>query len=451
MEGPDERVLLSCSQRSYNQQSGHMTEPTITCPQCKAEIKLTESLAAPLLEATKRDFEQRLAQKEADAAKRETALREREVALAKEKETLEEQVADKLKLERSRIAAEEARKAKLALSNDLDQKSKEILEIQDILKQKDIKLAEAQQAQADLLRKQRELDDAKRELDLTVEKRVQEGLTATRDQAKKEAEEALKFKVMEKEQTITSMQKQIEELKRRAEQGSQQLQGEVQELELEALLTSKFPQDQIQPVAKGEHGGDVLHRVAGSFGQPCGTILWESKRTKNWSDGWLTKLREDQRQAKAEIAIIVSQVLPKEVETFEFIDGVWVAHPKVALPVAIAMRNTLMEVASARQASEGQQTKMEMVYQYLMGPRFRQRVQAIVEGFSSMQEDLDKERKVIMKQWAKREEQIDRVMQATVGMYGDLQGIAGKTLQEIEGLELQALDAPKDEPDGKLL
>lgn len=427
-----------------------MTEPTITCPQCKAEIKLTESLAAPLLEATKRDFEQRLAQKEADAVKRETALREREAALAKEKETLEEQVADKLKLERGKIVAEEARKAKLALSNDLEQKSKELLEIQDILKKKDQKLAEAQQAQADLLRKQRELDDAKRELDLTVEKRVQEGLTATRDQAKKEVEEALKFKVMEKEQTITSMQKQIEELKRRAEQGSQQLQGEVQELELEALLTSKFPQDQIQPVAKGEYGGDVLHRVAGSFGQPCGTILWESKRTKNWSDGWLTKLREDQRQAKAEIAIIVSQALPKEVETFEFIDGVWVTHPKAALPVAIAMRHTLLEVASARQASEGQQTKMEMVYQYLMGPRFRQRVQAIVEGFSSMQEDLDKERKVIMKQWAKREEQIDRVMQATVGMYGDLQGIAGKTLQEIEGLELRALDAPKENDEGKL-
>jgi hypothetical protein len=428
-----------------------MPEPTIICPQCKTEIKLTESLAAPLLEATKRDFEQRLAQKDADAAKRDAALREREAAVAKSQERFEEQVADKLKLERSKIVAEEARKARLALSNDLDQKSKEILEIQGILKQKDEKLAEAQKVQADLLRKQRELDDAKRELDLTVEKRVQEGLTATRDQAKKEAEEGLKFKVMEKEQTIASMQKQIEELKRRAEQGSQQLQGEVQELELEAMLTSKFPLDQIQPVAKGEHGGDVLHRVASSFGQACGTILWESKRTKNWSDGWLIKLREDQRQAKAEIAIIVSQVLPKDVETFEFIDGVWVTHPKVALPLAIAMRNTLMEVAGARQASEGQQTKMEMVYQYLMGPRFRQRVQAIVEGFSSMKEDLDKERKVIMKQWAKREEQIDRVMMATVGMYGDLQGIAGKTLQEIEGLELQALDAPKDEADGKLL
>jgi hypothetical protein len=427
-----------------------MTEPTITCPSCKTEIKLTESLAAPLIETTRRDYEQRLAQKEAEAAQREARIRDREAALSKAKEALDEQVAEKLKGERTRIAAEESKKAKLALANDLEQKSKELIELQDILKQRDEKLAEAQKAQADLLRKQRELDDAKRELDLTIEKRVQEGLTATREQAKKEAEDILKFKVMEKEQTIAAMQKQIEELKRKAEQGSQQLQGEVQELELEALLSAKFPMDQIQPVQKGEYGGDVLQRVTSPLGHDCGTILWESKRTKNWSDGWLVKLREDQRQAKAELAIIVSQALPKDVETFDLIEGVWVAHPKTALPMAMALRQSLMEVAAARKATEGQQTKMEIVYDYLMGPRFRQRVQAIVEAFSTMQEDLDKERKVITKQWAKREEQIGRVMQATVGMYGDLQGIAGKTLQEIEGLELQALDAPKDDGEGKL-
>ena len=422
-----------------------MTEPTITCPSCQTEIKLTESLAAPLIETTKRDFEKRLAQKDTDVAKRESTLRDQEAALSKAKENLDDLITEKLKQERGKIIAEEAKKAKFAMANDFEQKSKELTELQDVLKQRDEKLAEAQKAQAVLLRKQRELDDAKRELDLTVEKRVQEGLTATRDQAKKEAEEALKFKVLEKEQTITAMQKQIEELKRKAEQGSQQLQGEVQELELEGLLTTKFPLDQIVPVPKGEHGGDILQHVVGPFGQPCGTLLWESKRTKNWSDGWLTKLREDQRAAKAEIAIILSQALPKDVESFEFIDGVWVIHPKVALPVASMLRHSLIEIAIARQASEGQQTKMEMVYQYLMGPRFRQRIQAIVEGFSTQQEELDKERKVIMKQWAKREEQIDRVMHATVGMYGDLQGIAGKTLQEIDGLELQALDAPKDD------
>jgi hypothetical protein len=423
-----------------------MAEPTVLCPQCKIEIKLTESLAAPLLESVRRDYEQRLTQKDSDIAEREQALTERAQSLEKAKQTLEQQVAQKIAIERGRIVAEEARKAKLALGSELDQKIKEVKSLQDILKQNDAKLAEAQKAQADLIRKQRELDDARREFDLTIEKRVQADLSTEREKAKKEAEEELKLKVMEKDQTITAMQKQIEDLKRRAEQGSQQLQGEVQELELEALLAAKFPRDTIQPVPKGEFGGDVLHRVFGPANQICGTILWESKRTKNWSDGWLPKLREDQRSAKADIAVIISQALPKDIETFGFIDGVWVADPKVALPVAMSLRHTLIEVACMRQASEGQQTKMEMVYGYLTGPRFRQRVQAIVEAFSSMRDDLDREKKAITRQWAKREEQIDRVMNATVGMYGDLQGIAGKTLQEIEGLEFQGmLDFKPDE------
>ena len=416
-----------------------MAEPTIICPQCKTEIKLTESLAAPLLESVKRDYEQRLSQKDADMTQREQALADRTQALEKAKANLDQQVAQKLQQERVRIAAEEQQKARLAFGNDLDQKTKEIYGLQEILKQNNAKLADAQKAQVELIRKQRELDDAKRELDLTIEKRVQADLSSERDKAKKEAEEELKLKVMEKDQTITAMQRQIEDLKRRAEQGSQQLQGEVQEMELEALLAAKFPRDTIQPVPKGEFGGDVLQRVIGPLNQSCGTILWECKRTKNWSDGWLPKLREDQRTAKAEIAVIVSQALPKDVETFGFIDGVWIADPKVALPVALSLRQTLIEVASARQAVEGQQTKMEMVYGYLTGPRFRQRIQAIVEAFSSMREDLDREKKAITRQWAKREEQIDRVMNATVGMYGDLQGIAGKTLQEIEGLEFQGM------------
>ena len=419
-----------------------MSEPTIICPNCKTEIKLTESLAAPLIESTRHEYEKRLAQKDADVAKRDAALREREEALSKAQQTVDDQVAEKLKLERGKIAVEEAKKAKLVLQTDIDQKTQALADLQEVITQQNVKLTEAQKAQADLLRKQRELDDAKRELELTVEKRVQEGLATTREQAKKEAEEGLKFKVMEAEQTIASMQKQIEELKRKAEQGSQQLQGEVQELELEALLRAKFPRDTIEPVPKGEHGGDALQHVVGPNGQPCGTIIWESKRTKNWSDGWLTKLREDQRTAKAEIAVIVSQSLPKEIETFGLVENVWVTHTKTVLPVALTLRHTLIEVSAARQASEGQQTKTEMVYQYLTGPRFRHRVEAIVEAFSSMQEDLDKEKKAIIKQWAKREEQIDRVMQATAGMYGDLQGIAGKTIQEIEGLELRALNAP---------
>lgn len=427
-----------------------MTEPTITCPNCKTEIKLTESLAAPLIESTRQQFEQRLAQKDSEISQREQAMRDKEKQLAEDKRKLDDQVAsqvaEQLKAERARVIAEESRKARQASAVELENKARELAELHEVLKSRDEKLAQAQQVQAELIKKQRELDDAKRELELTVAKRVQDGLTEVRTLAKKEAEDEQKLKVMEKEQTIAAMQKQIEDLKRRAEQGSQQLQGEVQELELENLLRMKFPYDAIEPVPKGEFGGDVLHRVVGAGGQTGGTILWEFKRTKNWSDPWLVKLRDDQRTAKAEIAIIVSQVLPKGVETFELIEGVWVTHPRAALPVAMILRQSLLEIALVRQSSEGQQTKTEMVYQYLTGPRFRQRVEAIVEAFSTMQEDLDKERKVIMKQWAKREEQIERVMAATVGMYGDLQGIAGKSLQEIEGLGFSALEVSNVTP-----
>lgn len=380
-----------------------MTDPTLTCPNCHAEIRLTESLAAPLVEATRRQYEERL------------------------------------RAERKSIAEAEAQKARQLVQDDLAASAGKLAELESLLKERNVKLAEAQQAQAEVLRKARELDDAKRELGLTVEKKVQAGLAAVREQARKEAEDALKLKVTEKEQTIASMQRQIEELKRKAEQGSQQLQGEAQEVELEELLRARFPLDGITPVPKGEFGGDVLQTVRGPTGEPCGTILWESKRTKNWSDGWLAKLREDQRAAKADVAVIVSRALPKDVETFDLVDHVWVTPPRLALPVAMTLRQSLIDVARARQSSEGLQTKTELVYQYLTGPRFRQRIQGIVEAFETLQADLDAERKVIMKQWAKREAQIERVMQGTIGMYGDLQGIAGQGLKEIEGLELPAL------------
>ncbi|MBI5805594.1 DUF2130 domain-containing protein [candidate division TA06 bacterium] len=419
-----------------------MTEPTITCPQCGTVIKLNESLAGPLIESIRQESKKLLEKKDADIAKKEAAIRERETEMAKAQSAIEDNVADRIRQERVKIVAEESKKARHLAESDLQQKTKDLADLQEVLKQRDSKLAEAQKAQADLLKKQRELDDAKRELELTVEKRVQKGLTETRDKARTEVEEQFKLKVAEKEQTISSMQKQIEELKRKSEQGSQQLQGEVQELELENILRAKFPFDVIEPVPKGEHGGDVLQRVVSKTGQCCGVILWESKRTKGWSDGWLAKLREDQRMAKAEVAVLVSQVLPKGIESFDFIDGIMVAHPRVSLPVATMLRQSIIEIALARQAGEGQQTKMEMLYEYLTGTSFRRRVQAIVEAFSTMKEDLDKEKKVIIKQWAKRDEQIERVMQSTVGMYGDLQGIAGKTIPEIEGLDIKMLESP---------
>jgi len=424
-----------------------LTEPTISCPNCKTDILLTESLAAPLIAETRRRFEQQLAAKDQNIAQREAALSTLKSDLVKEKAAFDETIAEKLTAERSRIAAEEAQKAKVRAAADLDEKAKQLAELQGVLKARDEKLAEAQRAQAVFLEKERALDDAKREMELTIQKRIGEGLDSERAKAKLEAEAALNLRVAEKDQLIASMQNTIADLKRKAEQGSQQLQGEVLELELESLLKAKFPFDGFDPVPKGEFGGDLVQRVVNASGVPCGSILWETKRTKNWGGDWIAKLREDQRRAKSDIAIIVSTALPKGVQTFDQVDGVWVTDFRCALPVAFALRQLLLDVAAARIAGEGQQSKMELVYDYLTGPRFRHRIEAIVEKFDEMRADLDKERKAMTKLWAKREMQITGVIEATAGMYGDLQGIAGKALKEIDGFELLGIEDKSDASD----
>ena len=323
-----------------------MSEPTITCPNCKQEIKLTESLAAPLVEATRNRFEQLLAQKDMDVVRRENEIDVAKEKLANAKKSLDKKVSvkveDQLIKERTRIIDKETKKAKKAVSSDLAQKEKDLAELQAVIENNQEKLAEAQSAQANIIKKERELDDARREIELTVEKGIRDKLIETRERAKREAEESLKLNIAEKDQTISSMQSKIEDLKKKADQGSQQLQGEVQELELEENLRREFSLDVIEPVPKGEFGGDVVQRVVSVSGQPCGMILWESKRTKNWSDGWLPKLREDQRAAKADIAVIVSQSLPKGLDTFQTIDGVCVTHPRLVLPVATLLRQSLI-------------------------------------------------------------------------------------------------------------
>lgn len=380
-----------------------MTEPVIKCPNCGSEIRLTDSVIAPFLDSTRRDFDERL------------------------------------KHETQRIAAEEASRSKQLLEADLAKRAAELADLRLLVQEKEGKLAEAQQAQADALRQKMALDEEKRELDLRIQKGIQEGLDAIRDKARKDAEEQLGLKVAEKEMVIQGMQRQIEELKRKAEQGSQQSQGEVQELQLEDTLRRAFPSDLVEPVAKGEFGGDCLQRVRSGTLQPAGTILWEAKRTKAWQADWLPKLRGDQRSARADVALIATQVLPKGIDSFGYQDGVWICSFPYVVPLATALRLMLIEVSNARQSSEGLQTKTELIYSYLTGPVFRQHVNAIVEAFGSMKQDLDKERKALTAHWAKREKELEKVLCATSRMYGDLQGIAGSSVPAIESLEIRAL------------
>jgi hypothetical protein len=421
--------------------AGAAHDPTLQCPNCNHEIRLTESLAAPLLAESRQRFQEQLASKDAEVARKTEALLQEREKLQKDREQIEEQVASRLANERSQIVAAEAKRAREAAAAEVQARTSEAADLRQMLEANNAKLAEAQQAQAELIRKQRALDDEKRELDLTIEKRVQALVDPIQIKARQEADEAARLRVAEKDQTIESMTRTIDELKRKAEQGSQQSQGEVLELELEELLRVRFPTDSIEPVGKGELGADIIQQVNGQIGHAAGIILWETKRTKTWSDGWLAKLRDDQRRSGADVALIISQALPKHIEHFDLVDGVWVAHPRCALPVAVALRQSLIDVSSSRLVQQGQQTKMEQVYDYLTGTRFRQRVDAVVEKFNDMRDDLDKERRFMGRQWAKRETQILAVIDSTVGMVGDLQAIAGKAMPEIPSLDIPLLES----------
>jgi hypothetical protein len=207
------------------------------------------------------------------------------------------------------------------------------------------------------------------------------------------------------------------------------------------LLRDKFPGDVIEAVHKGDFGGDIVQRVRNEASRICGTMLWEAKSTKAWSNKWLDKLRGDQRSANADVCLIVSNVLPAGIETFDRIDNVWVTKKRFAIPLAIALRQSLIELGNSRHAANGQQTKMEMVYQYLTGSRFRNRIDVIIEKFTEMQSDLDRERKAMVRIWAKREEQLKSVLGSSAGLYGDLQGIAGRALPDIENLDFLTIES----------
>ncbi|HUD75662.1 MAG TPA: DUF2130 domain-containing protein, partial [Terracidiphilus sp.] len=374
----------------------------VTCPKCGEVFALdVAALAGPLLEATKKQAAEDLAaaNRRADDA----VTKARIEAAASGKIAAKAEAAEEIRAAQQK--AEEAVNAQVGLRAQLSAA--------------DMKLAEAQKVQAEALRKERELADRERELELTVERRIGEGVGAARDAARRDADEANRLKLLEKDTLLESMQKKVEELNQKITQGSQQTQGEVQELDLEAKLRAAFPFDSITEVAKGVNGADCSQVVASPTGAHCGLILWESKRTKNWSDGWLPKLREDGRKAQADLLVIVSQTLPEELSAASFgcIDSVWVCAPLLATTLALALRATLLAVHNTKQVQAGMLSKSEEVYAYVTGPQFRHRVEALVEAFTAMNEDLAAEQKSMQRQWAKRATQIERILTSTTGMF----------------------------------
>ena len=375
-----------------------MSELKIQCPNCSNEIELTEQLAGPMLADLRASFTQQLAKRDAQQA---TAV---EAAKAQAKDA----------------AVAEVAQAQAAL--------------QERVKEQDAKLREAQAAQTAAIKREQELKSKEAELELTVQKTLAAERDVLAEKLAREAEEKAALKLAEQADRMESMKRQIEALKQKSEQGSMQTQGEAAEIVLEETLGAAFPLDEFVPVAKGVSGADVRQNVAGPNGA-VGSILWESKRTKNWTAGWLAKLRDDQRTSGCEVAVITSQALPEGVDSFGIVDGIWVCAPRFAVPLAMSLRQGLIDVAGAKTRAVGQESKMELIYHYLTGTQFKQRVDAIVERFEDMQTNLRKERVFMEKQWSLRAKQIDLVIASTVGMHGDLQGIAGREMPEIESVE----------------
>lgn len=397
-----------------------MSDPTISCPDCGGTIKLTEAMAGPLLIQTKRDMA------EAQAA-----------ALAAQKAQIEAQATQDAR------AAQAEQLAKLQEADAARAVELAALRAQD--KTREAKLAEAQSVQARALKMQNELAERAREMDLTIQKQVSEQTEAARAKLAVEAEalaadrlktaqEAATLKLVEKDQQMETLRRQIEVLTRKVEQGSQQLQGEAAELVLEEQLRQAFPTDTIAEVGKGVRGADCLLVVNGPAG-PAGSILWESKNTQNWSPAWLPKLREDMRTSGAEIAVLCSSVRPDGIETFAQIDGIWVVAPRYAVALAAVLRDGVLSVALARGQRDGQATKTEMLYDYLMGPQFKARIEAVAERMDELRAGLAQEQKLMQRLWAAREKQISTAHGAMIGFYGDIQGIGGAAMQQIEALE----------------
>ena len=400
----------------------------IKCPNCGALFPITETLHHQLAEQARDELKNEVVEQQKALAAREKTLKEREAGLLAAEGEIDQKVDEKLRLATAGIEKAALEKARAGLIVELEALKGEAAE-------KDKALKQAQEAEIQLRKERRELEEKTKALELEVNRRIDEEREKIRQEAAKTVLEEHRLKDAEKDKKLQDALKMNEELRLKLQQGSQQAQGEVLELELEEILANNFPADEIEPVPKGFKGADVLQHVNSSVGRRCGTIVWESKRTKNWSEGWLEKLRDDQRTAKADVAVLVTEVLPKDFGAFGLREGVWVTNTASLLGLATALRHTLIQVSTTKLAVAGKNEKIEVLFGYLTGPEFRQRVEAIIESFKAMKDDLEEEKRVSQKRWAKREKQIGRVIDNTAGMYGDLQGLIGTSMQSIPSLE----------------
>jgi len=435
----------------------------IKCPQCGTEIEVGEVLARQVAA----DVEARLRQ-EAEARLKQavaTAQEQERDAVRLQLKDMESQLSEKNKAVQAAEAKELAllagQRELAARTKQLDQDvekrlavreqeltrqiqeqtskaaSQQLEALQQALQSKDAAMDEARTRELVLLKEKAALEEKRKGMELDYQRKLTEEHQQLEKQLIDKYASEADLKLKERDKQIEDLRKSLSEAKRKSEQGSMETQGEALELDLEANLSSHFPHDGIAPVPKGIRGADVIQSVHNESMVDCGSLIWETKNTKAWNNAWIDKLKDDQRSIGANLAVLVSTELPEGIKTFGQLDGVWVTSVAACIPLAMTLRQQLVQVTFARSASEGKSEKMEMVYEYLSGDAFRHKVEAIVETFVGMQEQLNKEKRAYARLWKEREKQIERIIENTAGMYGDVRGLIGSAVPEIRALTLE--------------
>lgn len=399
-----------------------MSDQTITCQKCGAEIPLTEAITQKIKGELKSELEK-------GVKKREQELDQKEQTLAESQKGVDTEVAKRLESEKQKLWKVAQEKAEEKISTKM-------LDLKKENEEKEKQLGEMREEELKLREKTREIESREKNLKVDLERKLDQERQTISEQAKKDATDEMRGKLAEKDKQLEQTQKALDEARRKAEQGSMQIQGDAQEDELKAILESAFPADTITDVSTGVKGADLIQTVFATGGVKSGVILWESKNTKAWDKKWISKLKDDQVRSKADICIFVSRVLPNDIENFAFRDGIWITNYDYVLPLVSALRFHLTELHHTKQSLIGKDEKMEHLYHYLAGPEFKSKIENIMHTFIGMQTDLTAEKRAMEKIWGKREKGIERVIANTSGMYGDLQGIIGASLPDIQALEL---------------
>lgn len=440
-----------------------MENQKITCPECNATFPVTEALTGEIEDRLRKEWEkdaeqekekyetefQEMLKKSVEEATKKASKDAKseydaEVAdLEKELKATQKEVEKEKKSFEQRVAGETVRLEKEAKKAANETASSEITDLKNKLQERSKKIRELEEASELLDEKGKKLEAREKKLEATVAKEVNKAVAEAKKKAMDETAEEFESQIMQKDKKLGDLSKQVGELKRQLEQSSQQLQGEVYELHLEKLLRSAFPDDEIVEVPKGKTGADIIQRVYAKSGVHAGVIVWESKNTKSFYKSWIKKLKTDQRREKAEIAVLATTALPKDFKSrFGLQDGVWITDFTHAVALATSLRENIIQLNSIRMASVSKEEKLEVIYQYLTGVEFKHRVEAIVEAFGVMQEELNKEKIATQRNWNHREEQLQAVLQNVAGMYGEFQALAGKALPKIKKLDL--LPPPAD-------